>query len=203
MEEKRRTKAEYRSSLRSKRLIREALITLMRSKPFEKITITDIVRTADINRGTFYAHFRDTEEVLSSIKEIAITDLKEAFTGLSPDVVLANPRMLFEALSAMLEKDSEYYRLLLSVEEFRKNVMEHRFDIIDKYLMKTTAFQHLATDTVKRAELVGTLDFLVAGILDVYADVLCDAVPVSLSDLPELLTRITGGAIRQITELVR
>ena len=88
MEERKRTKAEYRSSLRSKRLIREALITMMRSKPFEKITITDIVRTADINRGTFYAHFRDIGEVLDSIKEMALSDVKEAFSGLSPDMVV-------------------------------------------------------------------------------------------------------------------
>ena len=68
MEEKKRTKAEYRSSLRSKKLIREAMVRLMREKPFEKITITDIVKEADINRGTFYAHFKDSGDVLNSIK---------------------------------------------------------------------------------------------------------------------------------------
>ena len=148
MEERKRTKAEYRSSLRSKRLIREALITMMRSKPFEKITITDIVRTADINRGTFYAHFRDIGEVLDSIKEMALSDVKEAFSGLSPDMVLANPRILFEALSSMLSKDSDYYRLLLSVEEFRKAVMDYRFELVDKYLMESTAIQHIAPPTI-------------------------------------------------------
>ena len=89
MEEKKRTKAEYRSSLRSKRLIREALITMMREKPFEKITITDIVKTADINRGTFYAHYKDIGEVLSSIKELAIAELSAAFDGMTPDIILA------------------------------------------------------------------------------------------------------------------
>lgn len=201
MEERKRTKAEYRSSLRSKRLIREALITMMRSKPFEKITITDIVRTADINRGTFYAHFRDIGEVLDSIKEMALSDVKEAFSGLSPDMVLANPRILFEALSSMLSKDSDYYRLLLSVEEFRKAVMDYRFELVDKYLMESTAIQHIAPDAARKAELAGTLDFLAVGIIDVYTDVLCQAIPVTLEDLPDLLTKIVGGAIRQMAEL--
>ena len=63
MEQKRR-KAEYRSSSRSKLLIRNALVSLMQEKPFEKITVTDIVKRADINRGTFYAHYKDSRQVL-------------------------------------------------------------------------------------------------------------------------------------------
>ena len=47
-------KAEYRNSIRSKTLIRNALLSLMQEKEFEKITVTDIVSKADINRGTFY-----------------------------------------------------------------------------------------------------------------------------------------------------
>ncbi len=202
MEEKKRTKAEYRSSLRSKRLIREALISMMREKPFEKITITDIVKTADINRGTFYAHYRDIGEVLASIKELAIADITEAFDGMTPDIVLANPRPLFDALTALLAKDKEYYRLILAVEEFRASIMETRFQIIDT-MMQSTAVQHLAVDPQRRAQLSGTLDFLISGILDIYADALSETIAISLEELPDLLTKIVGGAVRQLAEPVR
>ena len=53
VDEPKRLKAEYRSSIRSKTMIKEALLELMIEKPFDKITITDIVKKADINRGTF------------------------------------------------------------------------------------------------------------------------------------------------------
>ena len=155
MEEKKRTKAEYRSSLRSKRLIREALISMMREKPFEKITITDIVRTADINRGTFYAHFRDISEVLDSVKELAFSDLKETFDGLSPDLLLANPRPFFESLSAFVSKDREYYRLILSVDNFRSSIMDYRFRIMD-YLLESTAIHHYASDAKLRTKILRT-----------------------------------------------
>lgn len=52
-------KAEYRSSLRSKKLIINALVDLLDEKPLDKITVTDIVKKADINRGTFYAHYEN------------------------------------------------------------------------------------------------------------------------------------------------
>lgn len=199
MEEKKRTKAEYRSSLRSKRLIREALITMMREKPFEKITITDIVKTADINRGTFYAHYKDIGEVLSSIKELAIAELSAAFDGMTPDIILANPRPLFDSLTALLMKDREYYRLIFAVEEFRESVMESRFRIAD-YLMKSTSVQHLATDSSQRAKLAGSLDFLLSGIIDLYTDVLCEKVPLDLESLPEIMTKLSGSVVKQLTE---
>ena len=48
------SKAEYRSAVRSRQLINAALADLLQEKALEKITVTDIVRRAGINRGTFY-----------------------------------------------------------------------------------------------------------------------------------------------------
>ena len=39
---------------RTKKLLRQALTRLMQQKDFQSITVTDVVREADINRGTFY-----------------------------------------------------------------------------------------------------------------------------------------------------
>lgn len=72
-EKPKRMKAEYRSSIRSKVMIKEALLSLMLEKPFDKITITDIVTRADINRGTFYAHYDNTSDVLKSISTSLLT----------------------------------------------------------------------------------------------------------------------------------
>lgn len=46
-------KKEYRSAVRSRRLIREAFLQLLQEKELRKITVTDIVNRADINRTTF------------------------------------------------------------------------------------------------------------------------------------------------------
>ena len=72
-------KAEYRSSLRSKRLIYEALADLLQEKPLEKITVADLVRRADINRGTFYAHFVDIPDVINHILDQYLEKISSAF----------------------------------------------------------------------------------------------------------------------------
>ena len=48
---------------RTKKLLRQALTRLMQQKDFQSITVTDVVREADINRGTFYAHYRDVYDL--------------------------------------------------------------------------------------------------------------------------------------------
>ena len=47
-----------RNAQRSVRLLEEALTLLIAEKPYDKITVSDITRRADLNRGTFYRSFR-------------------------------------------------------------------------------------------------------------------------------------------------
>lgn len=48
-----------RRAMRSKRLIMEALRELALEKDYKEISVSDIVKRADIGRATFYAHFED------------------------------------------------------------------------------------------------------------------------------------------------
>ena len=46
--------ADDRRAKRSRRLMKESLLTLMQQKPFQDISARDITEEADLNRGTFY-----------------------------------------------------------------------------------------------------------------------------------------------------
>ena len=66
-------KAEYRSAIRSRKLINEALVDLLLEKQLDKITVTDVVKRAEINRGTFYAHYKDIKDVINHWVEEAFS----------------------------------------------------------------------------------------------------------------------------------
>lgn len=51
----------------SKELIQESLIELMESRPFDKISVRDIVKECGITTRTFYNHFRDKCDVVASV----------------------------------------------------------------------------------------------------------------------------------------
>lgn len=56
--------AESKQAVRMRKLIREAFLELLESKPLLKISVGDIVEKADISRSTFYRYYGDVFELL-------------------------------------------------------------------------------------------------------------------------------------------
>lgn len=62
-------KKAYRNSLRSEELIKEAVVDLLKEKKdFYSITVSDVCKKSDLNRGTFYNHYANIGEVASAIE---------------------------------------------------------------------------------------------------------------------------------------
>lgn len=105
-------KKEYRSAVRSRKFIRQAFMDLLKEKQFEKITVTDIVSRADINRSTFYAHYADIKSLLDEIQreiiERSVAVVKETdFLEL-----LNSPIPFLKKLIGILNENKELYTLL-------------------------------------------------------------------------------------------
>ena len=69
---------EDRRARRSRRLLKESLLELMKRKTFAEISVRDVTDAADMNRGTFYLHYSGTTELLQSVE----TDLLEELQAL-------------------------------------------------------------------------------------------------------------------------
>ncbi len=64
-------------SLTTKRALAAALKDAMARKPLQKITVTELIRAADVNRKTFYYHFSDIYELLKwTLEEEALDEVK-------------------------------------------------------------------------------------------------------------------------------
>ena len=55
--------------VKTKKILFETLIKLMKQKNFEKIKISDICEESLINRSTFYAHYEDKYDLLIELVE--------------------------------------------------------------------------------------------------------------------------------------
>jgi AcrR family transcriptional regulator len=51
---------------RTRELLRTALLALIRERGYYRITVQDILDRADVGRSTFYAHYRDKQDLLES-----------------------------------------------------------------------------------------------------------------------------------------
>ncbi len=80
-----------RRTQRTKAAIRMALISLIEEKGFETLTVTDLTSRAGINRGTFYIHYQDKNDLLEQTEAEIIHDI-ETILQKAPPLTLADLR---------------------------------------------------------------------------------------------------------------
>ncbi len=67
---------EDRRARRSRKLLKESLLELMKRKTFSDISVRDVTDAADMNRATFYLHYTGTAELLRSVEEDLLEELQ-------------------------------------------------------------------------------------------------------------------------------
>lgn len=68
-------KKQDRRIMRTKKKLQEALTELMETKGFDAIKIHDLTEKADINRGTFYLHYKDKFDLLEQSEDDIIQEI--------------------------------------------------------------------------------------------------------------------------------
>jgi AcrR family transcriptional regulator len=70
---------------RTRALLHEALGSLIREKPYDRISVTEILDRAKVSRSTFYIHFRDKDELLTSSMRALLLGVLSVGGGASAD----------------------------------------------------------------------------------------------------------------------
>ena len=157
-------KKEYRSAIRSRRMIRAVFLELLREKPFEKITVTDIVTRADINRSTFYAHYPDVQGMVDELIDETISGSVELVKNMAFEELFENPIPFLQALTNIGTKNVELYRLL-GRSDFALKQTEKIKDILVEQAMNTIAIP----ESVRRSPIfLIHINFFLGGILNTY-----------------------------------
>jgi len=184
-------KAEYKSAIRSRKLIRQAFIELLQEKDLERITVTDIITRADINRGTFYAHYQDTRAVIEQIENEIIEKMLEFLAEFRYKNFFQNPLPLLLKISRYLEDDLEFYRVLINSRGAEQFLLK----------LKDTFVRHMRMDTDIPDEVKQSPTFLIrihffaGGLVNLYQVWFRGDLEVSLNEISlEVSKIITGSA---------
>lgn len=102
--------------LKTKKVLLDTLIKLMKQKNFEKIKISDICENALINRSTFYAHYEDKYDLLMDLFENQkVTLLKELEDNNNSKIFSKDYTMnLLSIVINHLEENKEVYSSILA-----------------------------------------------------------------------------------------
>lgn len=157
-------KKEYRSAVRSRRLISQAFLELLREKPFEKITVTDIVKRADINRSTFYAHYPDVRGLVESMMYQSINASVDLVAGVDVQDIFTDPKPFLEGLSVIGSENLELYRLLGGSDFALKQVEQIKTILLEKAVSSVDIPEHIRQSNEFKIQ----INFFIGGILNTY-----------------------------------
>lgn len=114
----------------------QTLISLMSDKPFEEIKVSDICEKALVNRSTFYSHYSDKYELLSSL----IDTLKDSLEKeLEKNTSMLNTKEYYlEMISLFLDHVEEKKNIYAAIGKTNKNgiLMDMIYDTFKKEIIE-------------------------------------------------------------------
>ena len=173
-------KAEYRSAIRSKKLINEALADLLTEKPLDKITVTDVVGRANINRGTFYAHYRDIPDVVDHLIQQTFSAIRDAMIS-HPATESAIEHTLMSTIQKLLEEDLPFYHKILNSSAWAI-VQEQLVEVVTEFMLEHKERFYLGS----QAEYLVAIRFCAGGLSNLYRDWFSGKLPYTLGELTQI-----------------
>ena len=132
--------------IKTKNILYNTLLEVLKEKPFEEIKVSDICNRALVNRSTFYAHYSDKYELFSSY----ISDLKES---------LISELKKNENIHTSKEYFLEMIRLFLNHIEEKKNfyssIMVNNRNSIIMYMLYNTFNTEIKEEIEKKGNIRG------------------------------------------------
>lgn len=112
-----------RRSQRTRNLLSEAFVELMREKGYSAITVNDLIERANIGRSTFYSHYRHKDDLF-------VHELDRVIEVLSHQIPDQNELPFFPSLGLFRHVGEEY-------ELYKALVWTPGIDLLIKHLQKS------------------------------------------------------------------
>lgn len=118
---------------RTQNSIKKGLLSLLKTKPINQITVKELCELVDINRGTFYLHYTDIYYLLEVLEQELFHDLEQCFSNHpNPNDVKNNPVPLLSEIFSCFRIHFELTSILLGpygdpvfVEKLKKLLREN------------------------------------------------------------------------------
>ena len=134
-----------------------ALISLLKKKPFEYITVSEICETASVNRSTFYLHYETISDLLDETTRYLLDDFRSYFPTDTIDLVCCDRNELVFVCDKYLTPYLTYiknhkevfgtaitHNKILKFEDVHKRLFDNIFNpILDRFHYPSNARQYV------------------------------------------------------------
>ena len=134
-----------------------ALISLLKKKPFEYITVSEICETASVNRSTFYLHYETISDLLDETTRYLLDDFRSYFPTDTIDLVCCDRNELVFVCDKYLTPYLTYiknhkevfgtaitHNKILKFEDVHKRLFDNIFNpILDRFHYSSNTHQYV------------------------------------------------------------
>lgn len=103
--------------IRTRKVIKEAFLNLVKEKGFDAITIQDIADYAIINRATFYLHYYDKQDLLDKLTEEVFEELSQLIKPTSyvenNEVIISKLEKMIQSIFESIDNNIHFYQVML------------------------------------------------------------------------------------------
>ncbi len=119
----------------TRKVITDSFVKLLLTKPIKRITVTEICEEAEINRATFYKHYKDPYDLYDQLQEQIFLEYKEMIDSFLVEGVEDSFRQMLSVMKIVNERygtifhqqgeDTLMHRLSqYSFEHFSKTIIQ-------------------------------------------------------------------------------
>ena len=150
--------------IKTRRIIKNALIDLMAEEEISAITITAVSRKAMINRKTFYRHYRTVGEVVQELENDILAQFSDVLR--SSNTSCLDVVGVIADMSALIAQNKEYFTKMLKLN--RDIFSSGR---IKAMLRRAVSVSLRSVGEVKDEETLSVIsEFIVSGLLALYGE---------------------------------
>ena len=176
--------------IKTRRIIKNALVDLMSQKEVSAITITELSEKAMINRKTFYRHYRTVSDVVTEIENEILSEFSDALKGrnrscLDISAVVAD-------ISALIDRRRDFFAKMMKLNPDLFNAGRIKA-MLRRALEVSLKSNGGMTDAAVRS---AVSEFAVSGILGLYAEWFDNGCRGSLDRVTEIATRMLSEGIK-------
>ncbi|MBE5740929.1 MAG: TetR/AcrR family transcriptional regulator [Clostridiales bacterium] len=184
-------KQEYKNSIQSKRKIASAYLNLLINNQ-NNLNVTEIVKLAGINRGTFYLHFDNIQSVAKYIENELAGNFKHIEQEFRLTEIDKTPELVLDKLNEILYKDIHYYQLIIQAST-TENLMDKLKTIILNSIENNFKVMRYVTN-YERFKMV--VQYIVGGAIEVYINWLKGKLDCRLEDVRDFLSTIIKDGLK-------
>ena len=150
-------------SLKTRKAIKLAFLKILKTKDISEINITEITNSANINRNSFYTHYKSINNILDDINTDICNYVGKILERHPYSDMINNPYLIINEFSRVVANNNYIAEYLIFSKSSNKLVRKLKNSICDK-------FYQSYLNTVDRADPMARymINYVISGVFEMY-----------------------------------